>query len=622
MNITVLLDRPEEPTLSNASVGGPRVGPGGPRTLADLIHMIQGHPDLPDRRRRFLASHIRTCARIAGRAMGIDKASPAAIPCDLPKLNAILFEATPAAHKLSKESFINVTGGLRLALRLAGLIQPETAGTAPEGTRWRALTDAIPDTFCRIGLGRFAAWCHQNGIAPEAVSDETLAEFGRWARTRQLHGDIAAYMRGIAKSWRKVSRMMEAWPSSTLNAPERRQHYTLPMTAFPLSFQEDVRRLTNRLARTDGRGPFRSEGPARPLRPSTIETRLYNLRQAASALVILGRNPATITSLAALVEERAFEEILTFFWRRKIDARIAQGELSPEAEPPPEAGVTSQTAAIGSALMLVARYHVGLPPEALSSLAGLAADVRPARQYTLTQKNRDRLNLLAVPKNRAKLLALPRTLMALAEQLRTTRPKKAHQLAMAAVAIEFELNIPLRITNLTELRLGQHLKRLDPRSGRISLLSLQEWEVKNEVVIERPIDPELGAFLDRYIKDFRGIDASPENQWLFPAANGDDAPRSIDGMRYAITEAIAEHVGVRVNVHLFRAFVATLILEDDPGALEDVRVLLGHKTLQTALAYYAYLNPTLAAKRFTAVLKRARSKAPPVSKPKRRGAGR
>jgi integrase len=87
-------------------------------------------------------------------------------------------------------------------------------------------------------------------------------------------------------------------------------------------------------------------------------------------------------------------------------------------------------------------------------------------------------------------------------------------------------------------------------------------------------------------------------------------------MSSGIMAAIAERVGVTVNPHLFRAFVGCLILEDEPGALEDIRLLLGHKTLATALAYYVYINPKLAARRIDAVLRRARGKGALVIAPR------
>ncbi len=621
MNTLVLLDPP--PGLASAGAPAPsRPGVAAAITsLADLLALIQSHPEVPPHRRRFVMSHIRTCARIAGRAMGIDSASPGAIPCSLPKLNDLLFTAPPAAHGLTQDSFTNSVSGLRWALAFAGHIPPAAKATLPVDSQWHQLVEAIPDTFAQIGIARFAAWCHDRSISPEAVRDETLVAFEQFVRGQELRADIPDYMRTITKAWQKAARLMTEWPRGLLRPPERRKVYTLPISSFPTSLQDDFRTIERRLARAGASGPFRGEGPAHPLRPRSIKTRLYQLRQAASALTILGREPATILSLADLVEKDAFSAILLFFWRRAIETRIERGQIGAEGEPPPEAGVTAQTGGIASALMMVARYHAKLEPEAVEGLANLARDLQPPRQTAISPKNRERLDRLRDPRARARLLALPRKLMGLAEEFRTQRAKKAVQLAMAAAAIEIELHFPLRIENLTKLELGTHLKRLDPRSGRLSLLTFPDWRVKNGLHLQWPIDPETATFLDRYIHNFRGLIAKPDNRWLFPAADGSNAPRSIDGLRYAITEPIREHVGLDVNVHLFRAFLGTLILEESPGALEDVRLLLGHKSLATALAYYAYVSPTHAAQRMTEVLKRARRTTPQLTKArsKRRG---
>jgi len=59
-------------------------------------------------------------------------------------------------------------------------------------------------------------------------------------------------------------------------------------------------------------------------------------------------------------------------------------------------------------------------------------------------------------------------------------------------------------------------------------------------------------------------------------------------------------------VHAFRAFMVMLLLEDSPDAREDLRLLLGHKTMHTAERYYAYMQPAHAAQRVASIMDRAR----------------
>ena len=63
--------------------------------------------------------------------------------------------------------------------------------------------------------------------------------------------------------------------------------------------------------------PLDEEAPARALRPATIEHRIYNFRQFASALVHTGHLPVEeITSLSVLFQPEAFKAALRFFLDR------------------------------------------------------------------------------------------------------------------------------------------------------------------------------------------------------------------------------------------------------------------------------------------------------------------
>jgi hypothetical protein len=113
----------------------------------------------------------------------------------------------------------------------------------------------------------------------------------------------------------------------------RRQPYTLTWREFPEAFQRDVETFARRLAGGARQGPWSDEGPRHALSPASVKMRLFSLRQAASALVLLGRDPATIIGLADLVEQQAFKNILTFYWRRAVDYRRACVEIAPDADP-------------------------------------------------------------------------------------------------------------------------------------------------------------------------------------------------------------------------------------------------------------------------------------------------
>ena len=73
------------------------------------------------------------------------------------------------------------------------------------------------------------------------------------------------------------------------------------------------------LARLGGADLF-EELDFRPLKPVTVRSRRRQVHELASALVIRGRDPASIRSLAGLAEPEAVKEALHFFRERDPSA--------------------------------------------------------------------------------------------------------------------------------------------------------------------------------------------------------------------------------------------------------------------------------------------------------------
>ena len=602
------------------------------RTLADLLIEVDAWTDLRVQTRRILKANIRTAgfiavaskARADGRMVRLhrDDATLASVPADAAWLNRYLF-AHPANVLGTKEGCRRLSvSGLRRALRRVGLIEPYSAATPtpPSGPWHDLLKDLEAHVLCRAALTNFARWCHANGIEPEHVSRQTLERYETFVRTGMLHSEIPRLVGTIAKAWRKAAKLLQGWPGKPLAPRPRQDRYTLAFSAFPASFQQEMAAFAERLGGAGRRRPFRSAGPRRPLRPSSVKRRLYSLQQAASALVLLGRDPATIISLADLVDETTFEAILQFYWERGIVARVTPEQRLAGCQPRPELGVTVQTGAIASALMIVAKHHCKLDGDTLARLRSMAQDVTPPRQSQLSRKNRDRLRQFDDPVVRAKLLHLPERLMRLAEGP-GLRPFEAARLARVAAAIELLFHVPLRNENLTGLRLGAHLRYGDARRRRISHLVVEFHETKNSYDGEWAVGPELAAFLDRYIQRFRPVLAMAGGDCLFPAGFGKTGSLSPVAMSQQIARVVVDEVGAVVNPHLFRCLCARFVLERSPNALEDVRLLLGDKTLQVVLAHYAAVEPSQACRRNDEMLRRMRHEsahlAGPPAKPAR-----
>ena len=87
---------------------------------------------------------------------------------------------------------------------------------------------------------------------------------------------------------------------------------------------------------------------------------------------------------------------------------------------------------------------------------------------------------------------------------------------------------------------------------------------------------------------------------LFPGRKG--TKRSKVGLGMAIAKTTERELGVRISPHQFRHITGYLYLKACPADYETVRVLLGHKSLQTTIQFYAGMEMSAAAKRYDEVV--------------------
>jgi integrase len=74
-------------------------------------------------------------------------------------------------------------------------------------------------------------------------------------------------------------------------------------------------------------------------------------------------------------------------------------------------------------------------------------------------------------------------------------------------------------------------------------------------------------------------------------------------------ETVRTFTGLTVNPHLFRAIAGTIYLNDNPGAYETVRLLLGHTSISTTTRFYSSHMEHKAKQHFTATVRKLRQAA-------------
>ena len=561
-------------------------GPNQPLSVADAVRLVASRTDLSSKRRRDLTSILLTSARLAELPPGDLELTPEV-------LRRRVLDRSATAYGISMSRMRNVLSGLRYVLRCEGVI--DDPANMPLTAAWQVLLAGLK--MChRAGLIGFARFCSMRGVAPDAVSAETLDAFEAWLTTRTLTPrprKLAGQVRG---SWNRACVRVEGWPARPLGHRPRLGRYALPLTAFPESFQRDLTVFGDRLTATVLDAPFPDEPEdenedetarprcPKPLRASTAALRQSHCRWAASALVATGVPIAEITTLASLVTPVSrVRDILRFLYER--------------AGKKPSAAGTH----VADVLRMVAKYYVPLGEKKVEQVQRWGAPVRLTYEG-MTEKNELAIHKMMEPSRLALLLELPETLMRAARHLLRTSPKQAASLAMRGVAIGLLSKNPLRLDNVIHLRMDQHLQRPDLRRKRISYISIPADKTKNKRDILMPVSVQTARLLQEWITRFRPITASPGCPYLFPGHGTGHRPITPQALRDAIKSALGQHVGVALSPHQFRHLAARLFLDVYPGHYEEVRQLLRHSSAETTKRSYCSTESEAAVRRYDEVV--------------------
>ena len=541
----------------------------GEITLADAIAALP-NADMPERRRQEIASALRTVARALQRP-------PERVPAEPRQLSARLKEIAPDALGISLRRWNNIRSLVRTGLGLVLKMSPGRNVNLLSDS-WDALSNRLQSPWVRTPLSRFMRFCSAAGIEPSAVNESTFDEF-RARLDTTLVRDPNAVFRQMVRAWRSAQDAVEEWPRVAVTVPDRRKRWTLGWPAFPPSLKTDCDAWLNRLAGCD---PF-EEVPIRPVRASTVKRREWQIRAFASALVLRGREPGTLTSLAALIEIDNFKEGLRLFIDRSGGKR------------------TGSIRELACILTAIARNHLQVDKVTLSEMAKINRRLEVDRGG-LAEKNRARLRQFDDPDNVIALLSLPEKLMRIA-----ARNRKAHAGALqaqTATAIAILLMAPIRISNLSELDLERDLIR--PGRGKQLHIVLAAEQVKGQAPLEYPLPPPTVDLVEQYLEKFCPRLASPRCTALFPG-RGEGAKAS-NTLRQQISDTLHKYARIKINPHLFRHATAKIFLDQNPGQHEVVRRVLGHKSINTTTSFYTGLETAAAVRHFGAAILKMRHK--------------
>lgn len=251
-------------------------------------------------------------------------------------------------------------------------------------------------------------------------------------------------------------------------------------------------------------------------------------------------------------------------------------------------------------LATIARETKCIDDVACERLDQMRRDLEDHRCGGLTEKNTALIRQVVTPGVWNRVVKLPEQLMSAALSQRLSAPLKAAVTAQLAVAIAILTVAPVRLANLGAIKLGTNLVK-PGGPGSNYWLVFPDYDVKNRVRLEYPLEQYLTRTIDEYVHDFRPILLRSRNDdWLFPGQGG--GAKSNILLSSQITQRIYRATGLRITVHQFRHAAGALLLKRRPGEYELVRQLLGHRNVQTTINAYIGLENIQASEIFSKIV--------------------
>ena len=291
---------------------------------------------------------------------------------------------------------------------------------------------------------------------------------------------------------------------------------------------------------------------------------------------------AKLNSLSALLAPDVAEKVLDAYWQKN-------GE-NPKLF----------TIDLACRFLAIAKETKCLNDEECERLDEMRRGLEDHRQEGLTDKNIAFLRQVLTPGVWERVLKLPFTMMAEARRQQAHGSVRAAVTAQLAVAIAVLSVAPIRLQNLTAIRLGTNLIKPDGPNSNY-WLNFPDYDVKNRVRLDFPLEQYLTRLIDEYVRDFRPTLLRGRNEdYLFPGQReGAKGKTSFSGQ---IVGRIYKATGLKMTVHQFRHAAGAIILKQRPGEYELVRRLLGHRSVQTTISSYIGLDGIQASEIFTNIV--------------------
>jgi integrase len=541
------------------------------KTAQDLLDWVKSDPDRDPYQRSNESSAIRALERIVNTPL-------AAIPVDEQYLLNVCYKAIRAEKSLKKRRRNEIITLLNRVLKRAGIIKVGSRRSGRTSVAWIKLLKSTSNRNDEYGLNTFAIFCSVRDIEPDQVTrkvwDEFVDETMHHSGTRKPRETV----RRVVIANNRARTKVHNWPLPELPKLVNPRLVSIPKSDLAASFWADVDRYVQ-MSSTPSPDIFDRSWP-KQLSPDTLARYREVVLRTASAQVHQGRPAGEIVSLTALLDYDWLYRAMSWFHARAGN-KFLKDHLN------------------------IAATWLSLADNYVHSAAAVRKNMREvifdmiAKQLgppEFSRRNIERLEQFDDPTVVDEFLMMPYRIFDEVSRKKVLTVEDA-TLMMAAVGVELLLTTMVRRKNLANADLKMNFWPATPRPDGTWAFRVKAKEVKNHKDLDFKLGKETTRLIEFHLKKCRPLLVRHPTTALFLRTDG--TPKGSMMMAHLIVNTVRKRLGLEVNLHLFRHIGAMLFLDQHPGSLEVVRVMLGHGSTKTTEKFYARLKATKAIDLFT-----------------------
>ena len=250
-------------------------------------------------------------------------------------------------------------------------------------------------------------------------------------------------------------------------------------------------------------------------------------------------------------------------------------------------------------------------PTRIQELGDAMRALAPERDWGFIKRAAGRLRATTIPamNKRARLPLLTNVIIQGYDMMQEAESDAgASALGRAALyrdglLLAFLAHHPLRLRNLTSLRIGEHVKLdSDP-----PLLQIDAAETKTRQRIEQELPSRLAHAIKTYVERYRPVLLRARGRWHRPVTNElwisrDGSPCSAQTFQNIVAKRVRGPDGRPLSPHLFRSMMATMVAIEAPEAVDLIPVVLTHRSPKTGERYYNLADGLSASRTYTGFL--------------------